>query len=375
MSQKIPSREVSTPRKIFGSADLENSLKEIKKRNYNNNVKDFGADPTGTEDSTVAIQNALNSKNVIYFPEGVYLFSEDINFNENNFIFGDGENKTIFKSQSNDASFSAIDVSNITIKNIEFDFNHYAGDLNFQSKDETATKDMENIKLEDVYVHDSGNSNNYSHNIVFKTFSNYNIKKISLNRVKAENAFGDGKGYGDNLYIASYGGDGLGQLKDVFVNNCRFEKAGRQNISLAGKDSNIPTNIIIDNCILIDSSLAGIDPEDAENVIINNCYFIRSGTYQGYFENTVHVAETSPGSTMQGGISFHGYAEDSRFSISNCHFTDCYYGISGGNKAVINNCVFENSKIANGSAASGGLHTFLGCRFITDNSVNYAFKT
>lgn len=42
------------------------------------NVKDFGAKGNGVEDDTVAIQNAINQKGSIYFPDGTYLISSPL---------------------------------------------------------------------------------------------------------------------------------------------------------------------------------------------------------------------------------------------------------------------------------------------------------
>ena len=39
------------------------------------NVVDYGADPSGTTDSTVAIQAAIDSGNTVYFPEGTFIVS------------------------------------------------------------------------------------------------------------------------------------------------------------------------------------------------------------------------------------------------------------------------------------------------------------
>jgi hypothetical protein len=54
------------------------------------NVLDFGADPTGTTDSTAAIQAACNGGGLIYIPLGTYVMSDYVNVESNSHITIDG---------------------------------------------------------------------------------------------------------------------------------------------------------------------------------------------------------------------------------------------------------------------------------------------
>lgn len=59
------------------------------------NVLDYGADPTGTNDSTTQIQNAINAGTSIYIPAGTYKISSTLVDNGVTKIFyGDGHNDT-----------------------------------------------------------------------------------------------------------------------------------------------------------------------------------------------------------------------------------------------------------------------------------------
>lgn len=60
------------------------------------NVLDYGADPTGTSDSTQAIKNALTASKSIWFPAGAYLVSETIRSEVAVFI--DGEKNATIKA-------------------------------------------------------------------------------------------------------------------------------------------------------------------------------------------------------------------------------------------------------------------------------------
>jgi len=59
------------------------------------NVLDYGADPTGTTDSTNAIQNAINAGSFIYIPTGTYKITSSLTCYGIKKIVGDGCNATI----------------------------------------------------------------------------------------------------------------------------------------------------------------------------------------------------------------------------------------------------------------------------------------
>lgn len=59
------------------------------------NVLDYGADPTGVADSSAAIQAALNTGNAVFIPEGTYLCN--VTATEGTFIQGAGNAITILK--------------------------------------------------------------------------------------------------------------------------------------------------------------------------------------------------------------------------------------------------------------------------------------
>lgn len=63
------------------------------------NVLDFGADPTGTVDSTAAIQAAINAAQgkALYIPEGIYDCSAPIEIKANTLIFGAGRAASVFR--------------------------------------------------------------------------------------------------------------------------------------------------------------------------------------------------------------------------------------------------------------------------------------
>jgi hypothetical protein len=59
-------------------------------------VLDFGADPTGATDSSIAIQAAVNAGFRVKAPIGRYLVNTTVTLRQNQFIEGDGSDKTLF---------------------------------------------------------------------------------------------------------------------------------------------------------------------------------------------------------------------------------------------------------------------------------------
>lgn len=62
------------------------------------NVLDYGADPTGSSDSTTAIQAAIATGNSVYIPAGSYKTTAALTPVSNQIIFGAGQNLTFIKA-------------------------------------------------------------------------------------------------------------------------------------------------------------------------------------------------------------------------------------------------------------------------------------
>ncbi len=99
------------------------------------NVTDFGADPTGTTDSTSAIQSAINAHNSIYIPPGTYLITAPIDLPATNNIEIRGvRGKSILMGSGSSAIGgifripSAFYAENCTIYGVTFDSDDYTKD-------------------------------------------------------------------------------------------------------------------------------------------------------------------------------------------------------------------------------------------------------
>lgn len=95
------------------------------------NVLDYGADSTGSADSTTAISSAVATGSPIYFPAGTYKITSEISLNSNQVIYGDGQGVStlLFYKASNPASsefmLAARNKNDIIIRDLTIKSNAY----------------------------------------------------------------------------------------------------------------------------------------------------------------------------------------------------------------------------------------------------------
>lgn len=93
------------------------------------NVLDYGADPTGSTDSSPAIQAALTARQQVYIPQGTYLINTALLPLSTQSIFGDGVNQTILKAGT--VGMTVLDYpsgaySNVVLRDFSIDGNSKA---------------------------------------------------------------------------------------------------------------------------------------------------------------------------------------------------------------------------------------------------------
>lgn len=95
------------------------------------NVLDYGADATGSADSTTAVSSAVATGSPIYFPAGTYKITSEISLNSNQVIYGDGQgiSTLLFYKASNPASsefmLAARNKNDIIIRDLTIKSNAY----------------------------------------------------------------------------------------------------------------------------------------------------------------------------------------------------------------------------------------------------------
>ena len=83
------------------------------------NVLRYGADPTGTADSTTAINNALLSNASVYIPSGTYLTSASLNVQSNQTVHGDGSQSIITCANGAIINFSLSSITRSFIRDLK----------------------------------------------------------------------------------------------------------------------------------------------------------------------------------------------------------------------------------------------------------------
>lgn len=130
------------------------------------NVLDYGADSTGSTDSTAAIQAAVNAHNgyvSIYFPAGTYKITSTITFAyDRYFVYGDGvASKINFVPTANDDCFLFDKGSTATVQNTVRDLAFYSDDTTYDKRAislvDVSSSLIENVHT--IYPHWSGGSN------------------------------------------------------------------------------------------------------------------------------------------------------------------------------------------------------------------------
>lgn len=171
------------------------------------NVKDFGAVGDGVADDTAAIQAAINAGANIYFPNGIYIVSDNdsdtvaIKITKNNInLFGAGINSTILKLKANQNAH--------TISTDGFNF----------------------IQISDISI--DGNRSN-------QTGSGHGIRVASCNSLHINNLeIKETAGYGIGLQS--------GTLKNIFISNVEIKNTSLDGIDFKNTNNN-NSNLILDN--------------------------------------------------------------------------------------------------------------------------------
>ena len=89
------------------------------KGSFRMSVLQFGADPTGVNDSTQSIQNAINS-GILYFPSGIYKISGPIFVQGSSMLYGDGPFSTTFNVVGSYYNCFIFSLSGSGIRNVGF---------------------------------------------------------------------------------------------------------------------------------------------------------------------------------------------------------------------------------------------------------------
>jgi len=87
-------------------------------------VRDYGATGNGTTDDTAAIQAAIDTSRVVYFPPGVYRFTSTLRLRDNTVLYGDAPESKITALAywgPRGTAVSVTDLSQVTIRDLRIE--------------------------------------------------------------------------------------------------------------------------------------------------------------------------------------------------------------------------------------------------------------
>jgi len=320
------------------------------------NVLDYGADPTGTNDSTTAIQAAVNAGGAIYIPSGTYLVSDNIYTPSDKIIYGDGATSILKVSADNvvvlgNYGLEATALSNISICDLTIDgggqtTNIYTG---YRSCIGIYYSNASNIKVDNVIVKKCGiikqgdplDDASYGGYGIFFQSRHGELKNVRISNCTVFNIAGGGIQTGDGIAVNSFHVGTGGYLTDVHISNCWISTVGRHCVSFAGgSGETIPSGPQLLNTYCEKSAMNGLDIESGYQSLVDGCYFFECGNNQTYYNP---VAEYGATFRLLGGIATDNEAID--ITISNSFFLGCYYGLTYGQTdgLILSNCYFRDS--------------------------------
>lgn len=293
-------------------------------------ILDYGADPFGVLDSTLAIQDAIDSGvKGVYVPAGIYLVSGQINVSEGTFMYGEGQ-KSIFNYTGSGICLY-VAATDITIKDMFVTTPHEQGLI---------SGGQIGIQLNPYTTYCTLNGVNVSN---FYAAGIYMIDEPQ----PATGVPGPFHVVMDNCRISSCHLTGLhlngrSNLNNVYIVNSGFENNGDNdnvNILIEGDRA---LNVVIQNCIVEGGLTTQIQIKGGSQIKLENLYF-----------------ENSASGRPQ--IHFSGTGTCTGVSIKGCNI-----GVYG----VVAPIIIDDGFSINGLVAKGNIWTSHGYSFIgTANGV------
>lgn len=312
------------------------------------NVLDFGADSTGTIDSTSAIQAAYDSgAKSVYFPSGTYLVKQ-CTITSAIEIYGDGQS-TIIKVPDGTDYAPTVPASG----------NLYAAPFIISG---TVSNIIDGLIIRDLVIDGNKANLNYTvsgyvgdgtaHNIAISGGNTtLYVKNVQLLNVYSKNAGTD--------CMKTAG------VENFRITNCTFQAGRRQGISFTG----VHRKVQITDCNFLDitggiSPMAGIDFEvngtsPVEEVFVKGCVFwncYRGIIITNYASNiNIDSCTFIEHEYTLGGISVESYPNVNNVTINNCSFTTSYdsrsiWANDPYNLIITNNRFFNTPNLTSTSA-------------------------
>ena len=216
------------------------------------NVLQFGADPTGVDDSTAAIQAAIGAyadATTVYIPEGTYLLTDNLFLGINSKLIGAGSNVTTLSYTGTDTKIILGDAfSHVEGMRIRND-GGTAGVIGISSYTPTTANGWRNGVVRDVIINDCdygiSSSQNLTQGLMFQNV---------YERVRIYDAV---------IAVQM----GAGSNANTFI-NCEFWRSTTRDLHL----NNVTSQQFI-GCGFEETASVNFLVEASDNIHFNSCYF------------------------------------------------------------------------------------------------------
>lgn len=332
-------------------------VRNLQIANSEANVVDYGADPTGTSDSTAAIQAAIDAgSNVIVFPAGTYLTTAVINVNSNQTLLGHQATITAADGDFHDC-FSVVSKDNVTFEGLRI----LATDGDDAFDIAIFIQDCTNVTVNNCYIHnigidDAGEAGGFgvycraSDNTVtpvYGTVGNFNIR-VTNNTITKIKGYGTGRG--DAVYMRSTQGSIISQNK--------LGETRRMTIAV----TDFSNDIRISDNYIYDCYIAGIDFEPNQIPTVTGESYISNNVIRNFaIKPAGFVGSQFQGIDIRGGVD--RMVVDGNIIIAENSQSD--YCIKMQNSA--GDTVISNNILSCLSNASEGMRLFSGSGAINLN--------
>lgn len=349
-------------------------------------VMDFGADPTGTNDSTTAIQNAINAAqgSSLLVPSGTYLISGTLLVSGPISILGEGISNTVLlkKTGSSGHILDALSTTlktDILIQDISFNVNSVDSGIGVQYVQRFTVNRCQflNIVHWGIWVGDTvGTESTIRNDTILITDCSFYNSSSTYEQLLVFNS--------QNVTIRdcwfSTGSNAIGigvyqNLNDVLVQRCKFTGGLNTGVYYSQSCNNIKFDYCTwDGCI---SGLKGANQSDhgafgftvVRNLTVSHCTFTNCtgvpcqiGAVEGaIIEGCVFDSNVQMGCVINNGNT----------PVSYMPFNIVFKGCTFRNNNTAGGAVLSSPGVEFAGVGGSQFALFSGCNFIDDSGNNY----
>ncbi|WP_028523211.1 glycosyl hydrolase family 28-related protein [Runella limosa] len=342
------------------------------------NVKWVGAKGDATTDDTAAIQYAIDNRDYIYIPKGVYLVS-GLNLRSGVKVFGEGAS-SILKANTDTARVINVYSAGSVITDVQ------VCDLRINGGGQTTDKftgikraygvyisNAQNVKIERLIIEKCGvmhpttviNDVNHGGYGILAESRNGEIRNVRISSCTITDIAGGGMQMGDGILINGFNSNTSIVPHNIVVENCHVERVGRHCYSVGGENpESLSRNVYMNNLYGKSASLCGIDFEEGIQCVLDGFKFENCGNYTYYYDMS-SITEYGAQYHLSSGVAFGNLCEGT--IIRNGFISGCNYGLTFGGAS---NVLYDTIRIENSTQSDMALRLAR----MGDNTILYNVK-